>query len=153
MSCETVIRPAFAADLLAILSVEASCRSVTWSSRGIAQELSDENTLGLVALATGGAVCGYALSRCAADECTVHTIAVLPSWRRRGIGTSLMHALIAQAAQRRIATLFLEVRGKNTGAQAFYAALGFAPCGTRKTYYADDNDDAIVMSHPLNLSA
>jgi ribosomal-protein-alanine N-acetyltransferase len=153
MSGETVLRPVSADDLPAILSVEASCRSVTWTPRGFAQDLSDKNLLGLVALSAGSTVCGYVLSRCAADECTVHTIAVLPSCRRRGIGTKLLQALIARASERRVATLFLEVRGKNAGAQAFYASLGFAPCGTRKAYYSDDNDDAVIMRRRLNLSA
>lgn len=153
MTGDIKIRSAIANDLAAILSVEATCQSVTWSSDGFQQELSDENTLGLVAQAATGAVCGYVLARCAADECMVHTIAVLPFFRRHGIGVLLMKELMARAALRRIATLLLEVRGKNRGAQAFYAALGFAPCGTRKAYYNDDNDDAIIMARPLDLSA
>lgn len=153
MTGDTIIRPAVAGDLAAILSVEAACQSVTWSSEGFEQELSDENTLGLVAQAANGDVCGYVLARCAADECMVHTIAVLPFFRRHGIGVLLMKALMAQAALRRIAILFLEVRGKNMGAHAFYAALGFTPCGTRKAYYNDDNDDAFIMVRPLDLSA
>jgi [ribosomal protein S18]-alanine N-acetyltransferase len=140
------IRPATSADLSAILSVEASSRSVSWTADGFKQELSEENTIGLIAQCDGGAACGYVLSRCAADECTVHTIAVIPSRQRQGIGRKLMDTMSAQAAQRcRCATLFLEVRSRNRGAIAFYEALGFLPQGTRKAYYADDGDDAIIM--------
>jgi ribosomal-protein-alanine N-acetyltransferase len=153
MTDDTIIRSAVAGDLAAILSVEAACQSVTWSSESFQQELSDENTLGCVAQAANGTVCGYVLARCAADECMVHTIAVLPFFRRRSIGVLLMKELMARAVLRRIATLFLEVRGKNMGAQAFYTALGFTSCGARKAYYRDDDDDAIIMVRPLDLSA
>ena len=39
----------------------------------------------------------------------------------------------------------LEVRVTNRGAQELYRSFGFAPVGIRKNYYADDNEDAIVM--------
>jgi ribosomal-protein-alanine N-acetyltransferase len=156
MSGDTVIRPAGAGDLPPILSLEAECKSVRWSLQGFTRELSDENSLSLVALGGNGELRGYVMARCAADECTVHTIAVLPSLRRLGIATLLMRALMTMAAQKGIATLFLEVRSRNTGAQAFYEALEFARQGMRKAYYSDDNDDAIVMTRilarALNLS-
>ena len=146
------IRPAAAtaADLSAILSVEASSRTVSWSADGFKQELSDENSLGCVAFSADGTACGYVLSRCAADECTIHTIAVLPSCQRQGIGRKLMDAMAAQAVRRHCARLFLEVRSRNRGARAFYKALGFLPQGTRKAYYGDDGDDAIIMSRACN---
>jgi [ribosomal protein S18]-alanine N-acetyltransferase len=145
-----IIRPVIAADCSAILSVEASSRSVTWSADGFKQELSNENSLGCVASSADGTACGYILSRCSADECTIHTIAVLPSCQRQGLGRTLVETLVAQAAQRHCSTLFLEVRSRNRGAQAFYKALGFLPQGTRKAYYGDDGDDAIIMSRACN---
>jgi ribosomal-protein-alanine N-acetyltransferase len=149
MSGDVVIRTATEADLAAILSVESACNSVTWTPDGFARELSDENSLGLIASSKDGTACAFVLSRCAADECSIHTIAVLPSCQRRGIGTQLVQALLLQAARRHCASVFLEVRGRNAGGRAFYAALGFAPCGTRKAYFSDDNDDAIVMNRSI----
>jgi ribosomal-protein-alanine N-acetyltransferase len=146
MSGDVVIRTTTAVDLAAVLSIEAVCHSVTWTAEGFSRELSDDNSLGMIALPPDGSACGYVLSRCAADECSIHTIAVLPSCQRHGIGTLLIKALLAQAAKRHGKTVFLEVRSRNAGGVAFYAALGFAPCGTRKAYYGDDNDDAIIMS-------
>jgi ribosomal-protein-alanine N-acetyltransferase len=144
-SVGVTVRPATLDDLSAILSVEASSRSVSWTADGFKQELSEENTIGLIAQCDGGAACGYVLSRCAADECTIHTIAVLPSCQRQGTGRQLMETMVAQAVKRQCTTLFLEVRSRNRGAIAFYKALGFLPQGTRKAYYGDDGDDAIIM--------
>jgi ribosomal protein S18 acetylase RimI-like enzyme len=64
----------------------------------------------------------------------------------------LLKALSLQAEQRGIAAFFLEVRAANAGARAFYEALGFVPCGLRKAYYADDNDNAILLSGRVHLS-
>jgi len=151
-----ILRPARVSDLSTILSVEAACRSVSWSHDNFLLELSDENALCLIAQTDEREVCGYILSRCAADECTIHTLGVLPTCRRQGVGTALVQALAEAAVRRNVATLFLEVRAQNTGARVFYATCGFARCGTRKAYYADDNDDAIIMTRvlarPLNLS-
>ncbi|EQD41317.1 ribosomal-protein-alanine acetyltransferase, partial [mine drainage metagenome] len=41
--------------------------------------------------------------------------------------------------------LTLEVRVTNTGAQSLYHEFGFVPAGIRKNYYAEVNEDAIVM--------
>ena len=39
----------------------------------------------------------------------------------------------------------LEVRASNRGAQRLYGQFGFAPVAVRKGYYADNQEDAIVM--------
>jgi ribosomal-protein-alanine N-acetyltransferase len=152
MNRSTVVRPGHAEDLPAILSIEAQCGSVTWSPDGFHTTLSDENHVSLVATAPDNTVRGFILAQVAADECTVHTIGVLPSCQRHGIGTMLLNGLIMHAERLGCAMMFLEVRSKNTGAQSFYRCLGFASSGKRKGYYGDDNDDAILMSRPLHLS-
>jgi [ribosomal protein S18]-alanine N-acetyltransferase len=149
---DVAVRSATAHDLSAILSIEASSKSVTWSAGGFEQELSDGNVLGVIAHTADGSACGYILGRCAADECTIHTVAVLPSFQRHGIGRTLVDAMIAKAVRRQCATLFLEVRSRNGSARAFYESLGFLRRGIRKAYYGDDGDDAIIMSRPLFLS-
>ena len=41
--------------------------------------------------------------------------------------------------------LSLEVRVSNHVAQSLYQKLGFEPGGIRKNYYADNQEDALVM--------
>ena len=43
----------------------------------------------------------------------------------------------------------LEVRVSNTGAQALYRKYGFDVTGTRRHYYSDNNEDALIMTTPL----
>jgi ribosomal-protein-alanine N-acetyltransferase len=39
----------------------------------------------------------------------------------------------------------LEVRASNHGAQRLYGRFGFAPVAVRQRYYADNDEDAIIM--------
>jgi len=115
MNRSTVVRPGHAEDLPAILSIEAQCGSVTWSPDGFHTTLSDETTWSLVATAPDNTVRGFILAQVAADECTVHTIGVLPSCQRHGIGTMLLNGLIMHAERLGCAMMFLEVRSKKYG--------------------------------------
>lgn len=92
---------------------------------------------------------GFAMARVIADEAEILTVAVDPKTRRRGIGRQLMSDLIAEAAERGAASLFLEVAETNTAARALYDTLGFRQTGRRKGYFHHPDGtktDAIVLS-------
>jgi ribosomal-protein-alanine N-acetyltransferase len=75
----------------------------------------------------------------------ITTIGVAPDFQRRKIGMALLHRAVTEAMSRDADSMTLEVRVTNRGAQELYRSFGFAPVGIRKNYYADDNEDAIVM--------
>jgi ribosomal-protein-alanine N-acetyltransferase len=79
------------------------------------------------------------------DEGHVTTIAVDPAWHRHQIGTRLLLAVAHEALAREVNALTLEVRVSNTPAQAMYRSFGFSSVGVRKGYYAETNEDALVM--------
>lgn len=78
---------------------------------------------------------GFVLSRVAAGEAEILTIAVAPQWRRRGIATSLLPPHLSRLAATQVNRLFLEVDVENTAARALYANFGFEQVGERKAYY------------------
>jgi ribosomal-protein-alanine N-acetyltransferase len=53
--------------------------------------------------------------------------------------------LAREAIERDVRSLTLEVRLSNRAAQELYRRFGFAPVGVRKNYYAETNEDALVM--------
>ena len=61
----------------------------------------------------------------------IDDIAVLPSWRRRGVGARLARAAESWANERGAAWLELGVYDFNTEARAFYEALGYVPVSTK----------------------
>lgn len=81
-----------------------------------------------------------------ADEAHIINIAVRDSYRRRGIGELLLISAIDLAIELRARILTLEVRASNWAAKALYQRYGFKEVGLRRGYYADNREDAILMS-------
>ena len=75
----------------------------------------------------------------------VATIAVDPNFRRRGIGTALLHACESNLGVPRSR---LTVRTSNQGAITLYEREGYKTIDVWKAYY-NDGEDAIVMEKTL----
>jgi ribosomal-protein-alanine N-acetyltransferase len=106
-----------------------------WYSAEFESLLAGANAVGDGALARGGGLIGFALSRHAAGEAEVLSVAVAKSERGRGIGRALMNAHLARLAAAGVTSVFLEVERGNASAIALYEGLGFETVGERKNYY------------------
>ena len=80
------------------------------------------------------------------DEAHIVSIGVRRDYRGKGIGERLLIGAMEQAAAREGSVLTLEVRSSNLIARNLYCKYGFKERGVRKAYYADDREDAIIMS-------
>ena len=94
-----------------------------------------------------GQIAGFLVSRqCFAGDASsppereILNLAVLPMFRRLGIGS----ALLSEELQK-VADFFLEVRESNLAAQALYRRFGFREVGRRRAYYQFPTETAIVM--------
>lgn len=79
------------------------------------------------------------------DEGHITNVAVDPTVRRLGIARRLLGETIREAIDRGVTSLTLEVRMSNKGAQELYRRFGFFPGGIRHRYYAELNEDALIM--------
>jgi len=98
------------------------------------------------------AAAGFALSRTALDEEELLLFAVLPQYRRRGVGTRLLRRYVETAQARGIQRILLEVRRGNS-AEGLYRSQGFEPIGMRPNYYRTLQGlriDAITFALALN---
>ena len=95
-----------------------------------------------------GTIVGFAGMWLAFDEAHVTTIGIDPRHRGHGLGELLLLCMFDEAMIRRANWLTLEVRVSNTAAQALYRKYGFTTHGTRKRYYSDNNEDALIMWSP-----
>ena len=78
---------------------------------------------------------GFVMSRMAADEAEILTIAVSRKWRGKGVGRRLLDVHLSRLAGLGVKTLYLEVEEDNAVARRLYEKTGFATAGIRKGYY------------------
>lgn len=90
-------------------------------------------------------VVGYGGIWLTVDEAHITTIASAPEVRGKGIGELLLNGLIDLGLELGARFMTLEVRVSNEVAQKLYLKYGFQARGTRRRYYTDNNEDALVM--------
>ncbi len=119
-----------------------------WSRDMFVSEVSQPDTRHYVIAEVDGAVVGYAGLMCIEPSADIQTIAVLPEYEGRGIGTSMLKALLTEARNRGGQEALLEVRADNPRAQNLYLRFGFSQIHVRKKYYRD-GVDALIMKRDL----
>ncbi len=137
------IVPFCAAHIQAVAKIERACFAEPWTEAGLREELDNPCARFLVAQ-EGGAVCGYISCHAVLDEGYIANVAVHPDCRRRGIARALIRTLLAQSDD--LAFVTLEVRAGNQPAIALYTGCGFVPVGTRKRFYTNPTEDALLMT-------
>jgi len=147
-----VIEPATVEALPDILQIEEACFSAPWTRKMLEAELSGNpfaHFLLAKRVTPGEAgsvpIVGYLCFWIVFEEVRLMNLAVIESMRHKGIAKALViQALetgIAQAAVRTV----LEVRASNQAAQALYRSLGFRDVTTRRAYYTNPIEDALLM--------
>jgi [ribosomal protein S18]-alanine N-acetyltransferase len=82
-------------------------------------------------------------------EWELENIVVDRKYQRLGIGTRLLGKFIDHTRANNHRSISLEVRESNQPARAMYRKIGFAETGSRKSYYSDPTENAIL--YLLNL--
>src|SRR5262245_5381619 len=138
------------ADLGPVLDIEYLSFTSPWPRDIFLDELRGSDIAQLfVARIIGGTqqgrVAAYSCTWIVADEMHITSFAVHPQFRRQHVGQQLLDGILARALELGCRNAVLEVRVSNHGAQRLYARCGFAPVAVRQRYYADNNEDAIIM--------
>jgi ribosomal-protein-alanine N-acetyltransferase len=97
----------------------------------------------------GANLAGYIVARAAAGELHINNVAVREEYRGGGVGTALLKRVLDQGRVAGAQMAYLEVRSLNMAAQKLYERSGFFAIGTRKNYYTDPADDALIMGVKL----
>ena len=138
------IRRANPNDLLGIEEIEQLSFSDPWSRKDISAYICSEDGMCFVALEDGKPV-AYVIGRIIPPEGEIYRIATHPDKRKRGIGYRLLSFALKTERGRGLETTFLEVRSRNTAAINLYLAHGFERISTRRAYYKNPDDDAVIM--------
>ncbi|HEY1519760.1 MAG TPA: ribosomal protein S18-alanine N-acetyltransferase [Solirubrobacteraceae bacterium] len=129
-------------DLPQVIAIERRAFPTPWSLAMFVLELSKPSGICVAAIEERRMV-GYLICSRYADVWHLMNIAVDPPVRRRGIATALLEEMIARAGGD--ASYTLEVRPSNVHAIALYERFGFRSAGTRRRYYQDTGEDALIM--------
>ncbi len=128
-----------------IMEIEKLSFTIPWTREALAEEITRNKFAVYIGALLGGKVVGYAGMWKILDEAHITNIAVHPLYRGMKAGSALLEKLIEIARNAGIGRMTLEVRQSNAAAQALYAKYGFKEYGTRKRYYSDNNEDAVIM--------
>lgn len=137
-----LVRPLRHSDLPSVLAIERRSFPTPWSLSMFVLELSKPSGICLAATADGELV-GYLICAFYVEAFHLMNVAVEPACRRHGIGRALIDELLERTGPD--ASITLEVRVSNAGAIALYESYGFRAVGTRRRYYSDTGEDAIIM--------
>jgi ribosomal-protein-alanine N-acetyltransferase len=122
-----------------------------WSDGEFERMLAERNIIAHRATA-GRALHGFILSRLAAGEAEILSVAVAPARRSRGLGRVLLDLHLRRLAGLGAKAVFLEVDEDNAAARRLYARAGFRDVGRRPGYYSQGRDHAataVVMRRDL----
>ena len=145
-----VLRRAGPADVDRVLEIEKEGFLHPWSRELVERELDHSWSILLLAEdGAGGPVVGYVVFWVVHDEVHVLNVATALAARRRGIGRALMEAAEGEGRRRGARLATLEVRRSNAPAIALYRTMEYRQVGIRPNYYAEENEDALVMVKTL----
>ena len=138
------IRPLRLADLAEVEAIEQRAYRTPWSRSMFASEVAKSTSICLGAV-EGERLVGYVINSRYVDAWHVMNVAVDPDYQRRGIATRLLERLFELTATDGRRGYTLEVRVSNADAIRLYEKLGFERRGTRRAYYTDNREDALIM--------
>ena len=147
-----VVEPATPRDAWRLAQLHAASFHRGWGEAEFEQMLRENNTL-VHRLRLRRAIIGFAVSRIAADEAEILSIAVAPGQRGRGLSRELFLTHLGHLAGRGVRTVFLEVEENNAPARRLYDRAGFAVAGRRERYYKEADGvelNALVMRRDLS---
>jgi ribosomal-protein-alanine N-acetyltransferase len=132
-------------DIPDILIIEREAFTMPWTEEAFRNELTHNHFAKYMVMELAGHIIGYAGMWAIVDEAHVTNIALLEAYRGRKWGDRLLEELMKTASYVGMKAITLEVRVSNEVAQNLYRKKGFRSAGTRKGYYSDNREDALVM--------
>jgi ribosomal-protein-alanine N-acetyltransferase len=146
------IEPATTRDAARLSQLHRASFHRGWGEGEFERLLAERNTF-TQRLMLGRTPVGFIISRLAADEAEILSVAIAPAQRGRGHSRDLLANHLGHLAGRGIRRVFLEVEENNQPAVRLYQRAGFATVGRREQYYRDAHGaklNALIMQRDLS---
>jgi ribosomal-protein-alanine N-acetyltransferase len=135
------------ADAAAIAAVHGASFKRGWGEDELHRLLIERNVVAHRVI-IGRNLIGFILSRLAAGEAEILSVAIAPGWRGRGLARPLLDLHLRRLAGLGVRAVFLDVDKSNVPARALYERAGFHEVGQRQGYYAG-GATALVLRRDL----
>ena len=147
-----VVEPATLRDTARLAQLHGASFHRGWGEGEFDVMLRERNTL-VHRLRLGRRVIGLAVSRMAADEAEILSIAVDAAYRGKGFSKNLLLTHLGHLAGFGVRRIFLEVEENNVPARRLYEKTGFGVVGRRERYYQQGSGEqlnALLMRRDLS---
>lgn len=147
-----VIEPATRADARPFAKLHQASFHRGWGEGEFESMLAERN-VSAHRLRRGREVVGFVVSRIAADEAELLSIAITAKARGGGLSREFLATHLGHLAGRGVRTVFLEVEEANAPARRLYDRAGFGIVGRRERYYREAGGaerNAVVMRRDLS---
>jgi [ribosomal protein S18]-alanine N-acetyltransferase len=147
----SAVSPAGSRDAEQFATLHAAAFGRGWSAEEFERLLIEHNVVADRAM-SGARLAGFVISRLAADQAEVLSIAVAAPYRGQGLARKLLDVHLRRLALYGIGAVFLEVDERNLPARRLYAGLSFHEVGRRESYYAEAGNEggtALVLRRDL----
>jgi [ribosomal protein S18]-alanine N-acetyltransferase len=148
----TLVEAASQRDAARLAQLHGASFHRGWGEGEFENMLTERNTL-VHRLRRGRKVIGFAVSRMAADEAEILSIAIDADERGRGLSRNLLLTHLGHLAGRGVRSVFLEVEENNQPARRLYEWAGFGVVGRRERYYQQaggEHLNALLMRRDLS---
>jgi len=135
-------------DLDQVMEIEKSSYANPWTRGGFETELARSVTVSLVMKEAESTV-AYLIFWLLQEEIHVLNLAVRPDQRGLGLGRFFLEYMFDWGKKIGVRKAFLEVRVSNKAARWLYEKTGFLKVGLRENYYAEENEDALLLARYL----
>lgn len=140
------VNPMDKSDIDSVFNIEAvSYGEHHWSKDAFYSEVKNRVAKYYTAKNEKDVIMGYIGTWHIVDEAHITTLAVHPDYRRQHVADALIVKSLEDCYNEFIKYITLEVRVSNEPAIKLYEKYGFKSLGTRKGYYQDNNEDALIM--------
>jgi ribosomal-protein-alanine N-acetyltransferase len=133
-------------DAAAIAALHTASFQRGWGEDEVYRLLIEKTVVAHRAMST--TMIGFILSRMAAGEAEILSIAIAPRQRGRGFARPLLDLHLRRLAGLGTRAVFLEVDDSNAPARALYRRAGFRDVGRRQSYY-QSGASALVLRRDL----
>ena len=150
------LRTVEASHITDLMRIAAETNLSHWSAQSYIEEMKNPDAIMLRLVTESNETIGFVVGRIVLGglvetqyEAEIYNIAVTRSEHGKGRGQMLFDAFHAACIEKQAVNVWLEVRESNHQAIAFYERNGFEPVQTRRSFYENPREHAILMKLAL----